>query len=389
MTTGNKVIQFPITEQAGEIESPVGIVISGGQATSVSEIPENVKAMIEADAKADAAADVAAGQPPVELAPMLDEESSDPLNAVSEKQLRGLMGQVREMMGMLESQWNSSRQEFQLSDTNMKMLYAYNTENAEPMPADLSQEESVKWDNFNGLNNISEEKALEIFGVDHPIIGVQHTQTVDRIKSVVLDFFSWMTSVQEYRQIHDAYMELIELGEAKEIDKLKHYCNVEQDPAKKEQMQAAIDLYYNRKYLGFLAEPLQEGPLSILIKAFSDPKKIQYWLDRSRSKLNQLKISSKFILEISQFEKRFLPEEFHSHSNILLIYFMNLLVFSDVYDKRDPARNKVACMVFGLDKFIRGVWAPEVKEQILANLITFQQQFVGKLPLPKKEATND
>jgi hypothetical protein len=321
---------------------------------------------------------------PVEV-PVLSEE--DPLNALTEQQLRGLMGQVREMMGMLESQWNSTREEFKLTDTHMKLLYAYNEENRQPMPEGLSEEESIKWDVFNGLNSISEEKVLEIFGQEHCIIGVQHSVTVDRIKSAVLDFFSWMTSVKEYRQIHDGYMELIELGEEKEIEKLKQYTALEQDPAKKAQMQAAIDLYYNRKFLGFLAEPLQEGPLAILVKAFSDPKKIQYWLDRSRKKLGQLKISSKFILEISQFEKRFLPEEFHHQSNILLIYFMNLIVFSDVYDKKDPARNKVACMVFGLDKFIRGVWAPEVREVILNNIIEFQKQFIGKLP--KKESTND
>ena len=150
-------------------------------------------------------------------------------------------------------------------------------------------------------------------------------------------------------------------------------------------MQKSLDMYYNRKFLGFLAVPLEEGPLSILIKAASDTKKIQYWFDRSRKKLAQLKISPKFLLEISQFEKRFLPEEFHSHNNIMLLYFMNMLVYSNVSDPKDSSRAKAACMVFALDKFIRGVWAPEIREQILANLIAFQQQFVGKLPLPKKE----
>jgi hypothetical protein len=267
----------------------------------------------------------------------------------------------------------------------MKLLYGYNEEHAQPMPEGLSEEEAAKWDPFNGLDSLTEEKALEIFGEGHPIIGLEHTITMDRVKSVIQDFFSWMTAVREYRQIHDSYMELIELSEEKEIESLKEYRDKVEDPEKKEQIQKAVDLYYNRKYMDFLAEPLSDKQIGILVKAYSDEKKIGYWIERARVKLNQLKISPKVILEVAQFEKRFLPEEYHGQVNILLLHFINMVVYSDVYNKADSQRNKVVCMVFGLDKIIRNVWPAETRERIINNIITFEKQFVGKLPKPEEE----
>lgn len=327
---------------------------------------------------------VAEEQPPEP--PLLDE--NDPLNEVSQQQLSQMMSQIREMMGLFEAQWNSTQQEFKLTEGHMKQLHAYNEEHAQPMPLLLTEEEQAKWDRFNGLNSITEEKALEIFGNDHPIIGIEHTITIDRIKSVTQDFFSWMATVTEYRNIYNAYTQLIELQEEKEIETLKQFRDNEQDPEKKAKMAAAIDLYYSRKYLEFLAEPLSEEKINILVKAFSNENKIEYWINRSRTKLNQMKISSKFILEISQFEKRFLPEEYHHQNNIFLLYFMNLLVYCDVYDKKSADRNKVACLIFGMDKFIRNMWSSEIREKISNNMIEFQKQFLGKLPI-KKEGTNE
>ena len=46
--SNENVIEFPVKESS-EVAAPVGIVISNGEATAVSEIPDNVKAMIKAD----------------------------------------------------------------------------------------------------------------------------------------------------------------------------------------------------------------------------------------------------------------------------------------------------------------------------------------------------
>lgn len=311
--------------------------------------------------------------------PKLDE--NNPLNDVSIQQLNMLMRQMREMVGMMEAQWLASKKDFKLTDTHMKLLYQYNLEHRVEMPADLSEEESIKWDHLNGLDSIPEEKVLEIFGEEHPIIGVQHSLTIDRIKSVSRDFFSWMSALREYRQVSDGYMELLEAEEEKNMAALKAHLEKEEDPEKKANMQKAVDLYYYRIYLDFLADPLPEEKINRLVKLFSNQTKIEYLLKRSREKLTQMKISTKFILEISQFEKRFLPEKYHHQSNIFLLYFMNTLVYCDINSKISEDKNNAVCMIFGMDKFIRNIWKPEIKEKILNNMIAFQDQFLGKLPL--------
>lgn len=335
--------------------------------------------------------------------PVLDEKN--PLNPGSEAQLAKLMKQMRDIMGLMESHWKAAKEEFKLTDTHMKSLYQFNEEHRDPPPEGNDPDESTKgYDQFNGLNKISEEKVLEIFGKGHPIIAhylnskpdpeiggslsVQydepvlnmHQVTIDRIKSVVMDFFNWLSARKEYSQIYDGYMRLIEAQEDDNLEALRLAAEKEEDPEKRIKMQESVELYYNRKYLDFLAEPLDEIVLDRLIKAFSDSAKIEYWISRARTRLKQLGISDKVILEISQFEKRFLPEEYHSQSNILLLYFLSVIAYTDAYDKKGDDRVKVVCMVYGLDKFIRNVWDNEIRERIMNNVIAFQEQFMGKLP---------
>ena len=312
--------------------------------------------------------------------PKAIENPDDPLNDVSVQQIGQLMKQVEEMVKIMENQWNMSKNEFQLTDTHMKQLYQYNEEHRTEMPEGLTEEEQEKWDRFNGLDNIPEEKVEEIFGEGHPIIGVMNTQTIDRIKDCVNDFFNWLSAMKEYRQIHDAYLELIEIEEQKNIDQLKVAIEKEEDPEKKAKMQESIDLYYNRKYLDFIAEELDEEDRDRLVHAFGNAKKIEYWLQRSRDKLKQLKVSEKIILEISQFEKRFLPEKYHPCSNMLLLYFMQNVIYSDMHDKNNAGRNKVVCMVFALDGIIRNTWTKENTDHVLDNIMKFLDQFIDLLP---------
>ena len=106
---------------------------------------------------------------------------------------------------------------------------------------------------------------------------------------------------------------------------------------------------------------------------------------KTRNKLRQLKISEKFILEISQFEKRFQSDKYHHQNNIFLLYFMNLIAFSNIDDVKDADRNKVVCIVFAMDRYIRNRWKDDIKQRILGNMIGFQDQFLGLLPKIKKE----
>lgn len=310
------------------------------------------------------------------------EDPNDPLNAVSMKNLVALLKQVGEMVKVMETQWASSKEEFKLTDSHMKQLYQYNEEHKQEMPEYLTDEEKESWDHFNGLNDIPEEKVIEIFGEGHPIIGVMNTQTIDRIKSVTSEFFSWMAILKEYGQINKAYLELIEAQEEDQIAALKEVMNKEEDPEKKKKLSDSIDLYYNRKYLDFLADELTDKEIERLANAFKDEKKIEYWLHRAQDKLKQLKISSKIIAEISQFEKRFLDEKYHNQSNILLLYFLQTVTYAKCSEKNDADRNKVVCMTIMLDSIIRNNTTEEVRTRVLNNIMAFEDQFIEKLAKP-------
>jgi hypothetical protein len=310
---------------------------------------------------------------------------------LTENQMLQLLKQVREVMGMFEMTWNETSKELSLKDSHMRELCKYNEEHRIQLPEITTDEvtgEEKEYDPFNGLDNIPDEKLIEIFGEDHPLMIARSVNEEPNliVKNVVRTFFDWLGAAREYKQIHDAYIELMEFKEDEQINYLRELCDKETDPNKKAVMQASIDEYYNRKYLDFLATPLDELTTRRLVKAFSDERQIQYWIERSRNKLNSLGISPKFILEISQFEKRFLSEEYHHQSNIFLLYFMNLLVYANLNSTKDPAKHKVICIVFALDRFIRNVWKDDIKTRILNNMNIFQSQFLGLLP--KKESTN-
>lgn len=306
----------------------------------------------------------------------------DPLGEeFDEKSYLAMIKQMGEMVKIIEQAWMSTQEEFALTDSHMKQLYQYNEEHRKPMPDNLTEEQQNEWDHFNGLNEIPEEKVIEIFGEDHPIIGVQHTQTIDRIKASVEEFFSWLTAVREYKQINDAYLLLVEEEEMKQIKQLEMIMESEQDPEKKAMMKSSIDLYYERKYITFITEPLDDKSMKALVEAFSDEKKITYWLNRGQDKLKQLKISTKFILEISQFEKRYLPEKYHKLSNMILLYVLRYLIYTDCTDKskKNDDRNRIICIIMALDKIVQNKWSEENKNMILNNLTIFLDQFIDKV----------
>lgn len=332
------------------------------------------------------------GTPEIEVAeedPKAIEDAENPLAGNSMKNMAQLIKQVGEMVKIMEAQWGSSKEEFKLTDNHMKLLYQYNEEHMTAMPDYLTDEEKDKWDHFNGLNDIPEEKVLEIFGEDHPIIGVMHTQTLDRIKDVTNEFFSWMTTLKEYSQINDAYLNLIETEEEANMSHLRAVMEKETDPEKKATLQASLDLYYNRKYLDFLAEPMDERTVKKLVEAFSDKNKITYWLNRSQDKLKQLKISTKIILEISQFEKRFLPEKYHKASNMLLLHFMQTVIYCNCGDKNDDGRTKAVCMVLTLDRVVRKTASKDVYDRVIENIMKFEENFLDKISDPVKPETDE
>lgn len=314
-------------------------------------------------------------------------DSENPMDEMSMQNVTAMLKQAEMMLGTMRSIWESDMREYKVNDSHMKLLHQWNEQHREPMPEGLTEKEQEEWDLFNGLDSITEEEVIKIFGEGHQIIGVDHSQTIDRIKAVNGDFFGWLSCMKEYRQIHDAYLMLIEAEEEKNIEKLRLVAEAEQDPEKKAKLLDDVESYYRNKYLDFLADPMDKKDLDRLVKAFTDSKKIEYWLNRTRDKLKQLKISSNFILETSQFEKRFLEEKYHKCSNILLLYFMQTIIYCDAYDKKDVGRMRSVCMVFALDNFIRNQWKEDKKERVLNNVRAFCDQIIDMLPEPKEEAS--
>lgn len=306
--------------------------------------------------------------------PKAIEDEENPLSDMSEANINMLLKQLQEGVRMMESIWNTTRIEFKLTDSIMKEVYKFNSDHAETVPDGLSQEEIDKWDYFNGIDKMTEEDVVKIFGADSNIIGIEHGVTISRIKDAANDLHNWTYALREYTNVHNAYMALIEEQEAQYINQLKEHAAAEEDPEKRKAMEDAIEFYYYRKHLGFLANPeeVDEQVTARVHRAWKDERKIEYWIKRSKEKLKKMKISPKAILEISSFEKRFLPEKYHKIDNVLLTYFLNICTYCKPDDKKDAGRNMVVCMVFALDQLIRNVMPDSVKEEVVKNILIFE-----------------
>ena len=305
---------------------------------------------------------------------MINEEEG--LTDVSEKNLRAILQNVRDMVGTMESIWSATKSEFNITDSHLKELQVFNKEHMTPPAEDITDEEKENFDWCNGLDHLSEDDVLRIFGENHPVIGITHDLSIARAKEVFQDFLNWWNSQMEYTQIHNSYMELVEDREMQQIKILEDLCEKEEDAEKKAKMQSSLDMYWNRRRLAFLAEAIPDETITRIEKLLHDEKKTAYLINRTREKLKQMRVHPKFILEISQFEKRFLEEKYHENSNILLLYFMTLIVYSKTYDKKDEDRNKAACMVLVLDKFIRNRMDESERITVLENIQKFEDQFL-------------
>ena len=298
---------------------------------------------------------------------------------MTEKNIVVLLKQVKDMVGVLESIWRASEEEFDLKDSHMKELMAFNNNHIIPLAIDATEEERENWDPSNGLDALTEDDVVRIFGEEHKIIGIEHEITLSRIKDCFRDFYGWLKALREYGDIQDSYMAIMEEKEEMALQTLRNAMEEEKDPAKKEMMQKSIDLYINRKTLGFLRDPIDEKTMERILSNYKNEHKVSYWIQRTRDKLKQMKISQKFILEISHFETRFLEEKYHKCDNMLLMYFMSMIVYMDIANKDNPERNKIACLVFTLDRIIRNKMPEEQKMVVMDNIIALEDQFLAKL----------
>lgn len=307
---------------------------------------------------------------------LFEEGQEGVLTEQNMQRINELLKNSSNYLKMMEDNWRVSEKTYHLKDEHMKRLHAFNMAHRKEKPEDTPEDE---WDYMNGLTELTDEEIIDIFGEDNPIIGPFHDITIDRIKDVADDFFNWINALKEYNGLQSSYMELIEINEEREIEKLKVYMEKEEDPNKKATMKKSIDEYYSNKYMDFLHEELSPTDRTFLINTFGDNQKCAYLINRCRDKMAKLKINSKFILEISQFEKRFLPEKYHDCSNMLLLYFMKYVTYSNVNDKNDASRFRVYAMVTCLDNVIRDIFNDEQKQRVLGNIMTFLDQVIDEV----------
>jgi hypothetical protein len=260
----------------------------------------------------------------------------------------------------------------------MRMVVDYNEANQViPEGVDVNNPPE-DFDFLNGLDNITDEKLVEIFGEDATIFGVDHSQTLDRVKWAAQTFIAYMRSLFDFNNISIEYSNMIDENEKASIQAMKEAMEKEEDPDKKAAIKKQVDDYYYFKNMEFLNEPINEKSFNHIIKTFGDARKIQYMIDRTKSALKKLGVSEKFILEIAQFEKLFLDEKYHGQSNLMLVYFMNLVVFNTI-DSRSPARKKAISLVINLDKYIRKALTPDDAAIVLNNVLALEDQFLGKI----------
>ena len=314
-----------------------------------------------------------------------------PLTEDSIKNIHRTLEELYTLVQITEDNWLTTAREFKIKDSHMRQLAVYNEQHATKMPEDISEEERSKWDYLNGLDHITRAEAAAIFGENSPILGVDDSQTRDRVKEAGSDFMSWLIATREYKNTDDAFMKLNELEEEKAITELAERAKNEKDPEKKEKLEKSIHSYFRWKNLEFLADPLSDKDKKLIIKAFTNSDTCEYWITRTREKLDtQLMASGKFILEIANFEKRFLEEKYWKCSNIILLYFAKLVTFHDMVAKEGTSKDQYVtsqeyliqarCMIYGLDSIIRKQCTDEQKEKMLNSIRALEDQFIDIVP---------
>lgn len=303
-------------------------------------------------------------------------------------QIGRLIRTVAQQLRAVQGVWESTAHEFGLNNSTMKAIYTWNVNNRDELSPDATDEEKENYDKCNGIDKITEEEVENIFGKGHEIIGVAHTQTIDRIKSCLNEYIGWISCLKEYQNITRAYGFLQNEYDEQNIKKLQEVCDAETDPELKANQQKSIDMYHSYKYLSFLRDEHDERDINRIAKVFTDANKIDYWIKRTRTKLTQMNISQMFIPEIAQFEKG-LDEKYHHLSGITLLYFSQLIVYCNCHDEKSIRRSKVIFMFNALDSVVRKTLPPDKINLIKENVCAMLDLFVDRIPKPETNESSE
>jgi hypothetical protein len=276
-----------------------------------------------------------------------------------------MLQNIRSTLEIMSDDLKATKREYKITDDQMKKIWSFNHEHSTPKTPEQTEEE---YDFFNGLSAMSEDDAISIFGEGHPIIGVDHEQTMDRVKSAAEDQYNYVCAVRDYRNIEESRSRLIELNEEQNILELEKIANETEDEESKAKMLAKVEEYKQTKYLDFLSEPLDDKMKKTLVKSWGSKRDIDYRLHRATDKLEKMHISAKIIFEISKFEERFLDKKYSEINNTLCLYFMSRVTFANLDDKNGTDRMQITAMVIAFDNYIRNLIPENIKERIKTNI---------------------
>ena len=172
-----------------------------------------------------------------------------PDESITIEDMNKLISYLGNMVGTIEQMLTNYRAIYKMGDPEFKALYDFNMEHREERPEDVSEE---KYDRFNGLDKLTEEDVVKIFGKDSPIIEPEHTKTKKKKKKVVDTFISFLTGQQQYNLVYNNYTQLIEDNENDRMNELKEMAEKETNEDTKAKMLKAYNEYYAIKYLDFL-----------------------------------------------------------------------------------------------------------------------------------------
>lgn len=313
-----------------------------------------------------------------QLKHFLFEKGSD--EKISVEDMNGLIKQMRQMVGTMEVMWNNNRNQYNITDEHIKKLNEFNIAHRiseDDFNKNKPEGSEENFDPLNGLKQLTEQDVIDIFGPESLIITPDnHEETIKTIKEVLESFLVWLKSLNQFKEIYNSYMKLLDENEQRQIDQLAEIAEKEEDPEKKAKMQKALEAYYSIKYLDFLKEKVDEEKIKHLCVYYTNQEKMNYLISRTREILTKGGFSNAFILEMSKFETRFLEEKYHEQDNILLTWFFNLVVYGNMRSKASKDKAIVSSFIITMNQFIMGQLDEKGKQRVLENIIAFEDQML-------------
>lgn len=315
-----------------------------------------------------------------DLDDMISNFSMDQIDAIPD-----MLKMVKESLTIFEQVWNDTRKTYELTDKQMIAVSQFNKTHKDPKPEgydeDKIENEEDKYDPFNGIDKMSEEDVTEIFGENSKIKGLSHNLTLEHIKEAAKELTDYVEARENYHQMSRAYLMLVDTREEYELSQLLIEAQKHDNEEVKQKVIDQVNYIRDQKNVAFLAneDDLTERELDYIISAYDEEKKIQYLMNRTLDKMERIGLSSGMLVEFNNFEKRYLPEKYHKYTNMLLVYLLRLIAYSNPNNKNDNLANNARSLMLAIDGVTRNSLTDERKQNIIDNVIAFEEKVYNRI----------